>query len=172
MTLMIHKPGDVVIREGLLRRVCALNPQGWSLMGLGEGSRLLLLRREAVDVDELLTVEHQLRAAEYVLQIDSRTAAGTGFSQQQPFKAGDGLYFMSNGKPRLKGRSDNADVWHLVQDLLQQLAKRWRGLFADDALRRALLEAGLSTENKLAWLDYLHHQIVIVNRQHGVEFEG
>ncbi len=37
---------------------------------------------------------------------------------------------------------------------------------------RTLLEVGLSAENKLAWLDYLHHRIVIVNRQHGVEFEG
>jgi hypothetical protein len=88
MTLMIHKPGDVVIREDLLRRVCALNPQGWSLMGLGEGSRLLLLRREAVDVDELLTVEHQLRAAEYVLPIDSRTAAGPALASSNRLRLG------------------------------------------------------------------------------------
>jgi len=169
--MIIYKPQHVAIREDLLRAAARLNPDGWGLMGFNEG-RLRLRRHEHVNLDQLLAVERELRGAEYVLHLRQRTRGSSDASNVHPFEVSNGLYLMHNGTLHLRARvPGQSDSWHLAHDVLRPLTKHWRGLFVDPAFR-ALLEAALPKDNELVLLDHVQRSIVIVNRHHGVEFEG
>lgn len=171
MCLIIHKPPRTVIPERLIRAARALNQDGWGLMGF-DGNGDLLLYREPGGLDELLALERELRGAEYILHLRKRTRGSSERCNLHPFEVGDGLYLMHNGtlsvKTRVPGKSD---TWHLSHDVLRPLYARWPGLLMDSAFK-SLLEASLAPENKLVLLDYPHRRIVIINRHHGLDYEG
>ncbi len=172
MCLIIHKPPYVAIREGLIRAAGRLNPSGWGLMGVDADGGLILERHESVELNELLRVERELRAAEYVLHLRQRARGSWDHASVQPLDIGDELYLMHNGtlpvKTRTPGESDN---WHIAHELLRPAAAQWRSLFTDLNLR-SRLAASLTAQNKLVLLDYAQGRFLVINRLYGMEFEG
>lgn len=172
MCLIIHKPAGIAIHEDLLAAGAAHNAEGWGLMGFDDGGRVLLEKRQFVDLAELRAVEREHRGAEYVLHLRRQTRGGSGIDNVHPFKVIDGVWLMHNGTLKLDTRvPGKSDTWHFVTDVLRPLAQRHPGLLSDYAFVQ-ILEHGLKPENKLALLDQRLRRIVLVNRQHGVEVDG
>lgn len=172
MCLIVHKPAGLRIPHELLAAALTLNPDGWGLMGFAPDGQLLLERGAAIQPEALFDLERQHADAEYALHLRKQTRGSSGLENAHPFRVLDGLYLMHNGtlpiEPRVPGRSDS---WHFTTDILRPLAQRHPGLLSDYAFVR-LLELGLRPENKLALLDTRLRRIVLVNREHGAEFEG
>jgi predicted glutamine amidotransferase len=144
MCLIIHKPPYVAIREGLIRAAGRLNPSGWGLMGVDADGGLILKRRESVELDELLTLERELRAAEYFLHLRQRARGSWDHASVQPLDIGDELYLMHNGTLPVKTRTPG----------------------------ESRLAASLTAQNKLVLLDYAQGRFLVINRLYGMEFEG
>jgi hypothetical protein len=172
MCLILHKPpGERVPRE-LIEAAVAFNRDGWGLMGFQPDGTPLLERHARVDADAIEQRLRSLREAELCLHLRLRTRGSDAPENGHPIKVSDRFHLMHNGtlrtRTRVPGRSDS---WHFAVDLLRPLAASW-----PDALRHesfvALVEAGLTPENKLVLLDAQARQLVVFNRHHGAEFEG
>jgi hypothetical protein len=175
MSLLIYKPPHTAIPENLIRAISSRNPDAWGLMGISEDHRLILRRSHRVDVDDLLTLTHELRTAEYVLHLHQRTSEGLRRCNVYPFMIGAGLYLMHSGMLDLKTRvPGKSDTWHLVHKLLLPLTVHWYSLFVEPSLPplRALLENKIGPENHVVLLDHPRRQIIVINRGRGIEVEG
>ena len=171
MCLIIHKPAGARIPHALLHAAARFNADGWGLMGFGAGGQLLLERHAGLDVEALLAAEAANADAEYALHLRRQTRGSGGVENAHPFRVVDGLYLMHNGTlPIAPAAPRRSDTWHFAAEVLRPLAQRHPGLFSDFAFIR-LLELSLRPENKLAVLDQRHRRIVLVNRQHGADFE-
>ncbi|HXG28059.1 MAG TPA: hypothetical protein VNJ47_04335 [Nevskiales bacterium] len=172
MCLIIHKPAGERIPEDLLRAGASLNHDGWGLMGFDTNGKPLVERRSELNIEELLATERSLRGAEYALHLRRRTRGDTSEFNAHPFRVTDDIYLMHNGTLGLEtatpGRSD---TWHLVHRYLRPLEKRWPGLLRDSTLH-ALLQIALPPENRVVLMLTRAKRLVILNRHHGVEFEG
>lgn len=172
MCLILYKPAEARIPEELLSAAAVHNPDGWGLMGFGTDGRLLLERRAAVHLPELVDLAWTHREAEFALHLRRQTRGGSGVENTHPFAIADGIYLMHNGTlplaARVPGRSD---TWHLASDILRPLAQRHPGVLSDRGFLR-MMELGLRPENKLALLDRRLRRIVLLNREHGVELDG
>lgn len=172
MCLIVHKPAGVPIPEELLSAAAVHNPDGWGLMGFASDGRLVLERRQRVNLAELVDVLWEHRDAELALHLRRRTRGDAELDNVHPFQVADGVWLMHNGtlpiEPRVPGRSDS---WHLASDLLRPLSQRHPGLLSDLSFLR-LMELSLTPANKLAILDRSHRCLSLLNRAHGAEFEG
>lgn len=172
MCLIIHKPAQAAIPEELLSAAAVHNHDGWGLMGLDREGAPFVERHPVVDVRQIVDAVHAHRRHELVLHLRRQTRGSSGVENAHPFKVLDGVYVMHNGTlpvaPRVAGRSD---TWHFVNDLLRPLAAHHRGLLSDPHFLK-VLEFGLRPENKLAILDAGAGRIELVNRAHGLDFEG
>lgn len=172
MCLIIHKPKGIAIPEDLLGAALTLNHDGWGLMGLDAEGAAIVERRIDSRLETILDALERHRDAELVLHLRQRTRGTHTLNNAHPFKVAERLYLMHNGTlpigQHVAGRSD---TWHFVQDVLRPLRQNHIGLMADPAFLR-LLELSLKPENKVVLLDSRIGRIVILNRQHGVEFEG
>jgi predicted glutamine amidotransferase len=172
MCVIIHKPAGVEIPEDLLAAAGALNPDGWGLMGIADDGRLLVRRGLEVDAEEVYATATLHRNAELVLHLRRRTRGGVDEHNLHPFQVAPGVLLMHNGTLRFESRrADRSDTWHFVTDILRPLHQRHPGLLLDNAFHR-VLEHGLKAENKAVLLDHARRRIVVLNRQHGFEFEG
>lgn len=172
MCLIIHKPADLAIPRDLLEAALRLNPDGWGLMGFDAGGRLLLERHAESDLTEILEVEERLRRSEYALHLRQRTRGRIDLDNTHPFEIHQGLYLMHNGTlsfdQGLPGHSDTRSFAHFV---LRPLARRYLGLLADRDFQ-TLLALGLQRESKVVLFDHTRLRFDILNRHHGLEFEG
>lgn len=172
MCVLIHKPAGAAIPRDLLTAAARLNSDGWGLMGFDAGGKLLLKRHATVDVEELFEVEGRLRDAEYALHLRRRTRGRVDLDNTHPIEIDAGLYLMHNGTlPYRGGYAGHSDTRNFAHLLLRPLARRYAGLLGDRDFQ-TLFELGLAASNKLVLFDYPHRRFDILNRSHGVEFEG
>lgn len=172
MCLIIHKPAGLAIAPDLIEAAASLNPDGWGAMGFGADGQAIIRRELQVRPEALLRFEREQRAHEYVLHLRRRTRGTVSRLNAHPFKVCDGLYLVHNGTLDLRTPvSGWSDTRHFVTDLLRPLARRFPELLADETFHR-LLALGLRSENKLALLDTRRRRIVVINREHGADFEG
>ncbi|HWY25676.1 MAG TPA: hypothetical protein VNX47_12195 [Nevskia sp.] len=172
MCLILHKPAGERVPRELIDAAVAFNRDGWGLMGLLPDGGILVERHAVVDAGHIEQRLRELRSTELCLHLRLRTRGSDAPENGHPIKVSDRFHLMHNGtlrtRTRVPGRSDS---WHFAVDLLRPLAANW-----PDALRHdsfvALVEAGLTPENKLVLLDAQARQLVFFNRHHGAEFEG
>lgn len=172
MCLIVHKPAGRSIPPDLIEAAAELNPDGWGAMGFDTDGRVLIRRDLRVDTKAILAFEREHRDIEYVLHLRRRTRGTVSRLNSHPFKVTEGIYLVHNGTLNVRTPvSGWSDTRHFVTDLLRPLARRYPQLLADDAFHK-LLALGLRSENKLAVLDARSKRIIIINREHGAEFEG
>jgi hypothetical protein len=172
MCLIVHKPAGAQVPRELIEAATAFNRDGWGLMGLLPDGTPLVERHAQVDAAAIERRLQALREAELCLHLRLRTRGSDAPENGHPIKVSERFHLMHNGtlrtRTRVPGRSDS---WHFAVDLLRPLAQNW-----PDALRHdsfvALVEAGLTPENKLVLLDAQARALVFFNRRHGAEFEG
>jgi hypothetical protein len=172
MCLILHKPAGERVPRELIEAAAAFNRDGWGLMGFLPDGAPLVERHAQVDTDAIEQRLRGLRGAELCLHLRLRTRGSDAPENGHPIKVSDRFHLMHNGtlrtRTRVPGRSDS---WHFAVDLLRPLAVNW-----PEALRHgsfvALVEAGLTPENKVVLLDAQARQLVFFNRHHGAEFEG
>jgi len=112
------------------------------------------------------------RHAELCLHLRLRTRGDASTENIHPLKVTDRFHLMHNGTLRLPARvASRSDSWHLAMDLLRPLAAHWPNLPIHSSFQ-ALVEAGLTPENKLVLLDAQAQRLIFFNRHHGAEFEG
>lgn len=172
MCVIVHKPREARIPPDLLRAALALNNDGWGLMGFDAAGKLILERHAASEHASIAAALEQHAAADLVLHLRQRTRGSNERENAHPFKVAEHLYLMHNGTLPIASRvAGKSDTWHFVNDILRPLHARHAALFDDPAFL-ALLEMGLKPENKVVLLDSRQRSIAVVNRAHGVEFEG
>lgn len=172
MCLIIHKPAGLAIAPDLIEAAANLNPDGWGAMGFDADGDLIIRRELQVDPEAILRFEQNHRAHEYVLHLRRRTRGTVSRTNAHPFKVNERLYLVHNGTLDIRTPvSGWSDTRHFVNDLLRPLARRFPQLLADEYFHR-LLALGLRSENKLVMLDTRQRKIVVINREHGAEFEG
>ena len=172
MCLIIHKPRDATIPPDLLTAALALNPDGWGLMGFDPDGQVLIERHGATDAAMVKDSVAGHAGSELVLHLRQRTRGAIGLANAHPFKVDEGLHLMHNGTVHIAQReAAHSDTWHFVNDVLRPLHLRYPGLTSDEHFL-ALLEFAIKPDNKIALLDERAKRIVILNRWHGVEFEG
>jgi hypothetical protein len=170
--LILHKPAGVAVPRELIEAAAAFNRDGWGLMGHAADGTLLLERH--AEVDPLLISQRlrSLHGAELCLHLRLRTRGADTADNLHPLKVSDRFQLMHNGTlklaTRVPGRSDS---WHFAVDVLRPLAVNWPDLLGHPSFL-ALVEAGLTPENKVVLLDTQARSFVFYNRQHGAEFEG
>lgn len=172
MCVIIHKPPEARIPPDLVRASLALNNDGWGLMGFDTRGKLIVERHAASEHASIAAALDRYSEADMVLHLRQRTRGNNERDNAHPFKIAENLYLMHNGTlpiySRVAGRSD---TWHFVHDILRPLHTRHAALFDDPAFL-ALLEMSLKPENKVVLLDERSKSIAVINRSHGVEFEG
>lgn len=172
MCLIIHKPAGVAIPADLLAAALELNRDGWGAMGFDDLGQLLLEKQAEPDLEAIVAFERRHREHEFVLHLRRRTRGGGGIENVHPFRVVPGMHLMHNGTLPLEVKqAGRSDTWHLVAEILRPLAQRHRKLLSDPAFLQ-FLELGLKPENKLAILHEATREIVLVNWQHGAEFDG
>jgi hypothetical protein len=172
MCLILHKPAGASVPRELIDAAAAFNRDGWGLMGYAADGGLLLERHSEVDAVHIARRLRSLREAELCLHLRLRTRGGEAPENLHPLKVSDRFQLMHNGTlkfaARVPGRSDS---WHFAVDVLRPLAVNWPDLLGHPSFL-ALVEAGLTPENKVVVLDTEARQLIFYNRQHGAEFEG
>jgi len=172
MCLIVHQPPGAAIPPDLLDAALALNHDGWGLMGFGDAGEVFTARHGEVKPAAIRQALAEHRGHELVLHLRQRTRGSGGIENAHPFKLAERLYLMHNGTlPVRQSVAGRSDTWHFVQDVLRPLHQRHPGLLADEAFLR-LAELAIRPENKIALLDGHARRVVILNRQHGAEFEG
>jgi hypothetical protein len=172
MCLILHKPAGASVPRELIDAAAALNRDGWGLMGLRDTGEALVERHAEVDPERIARRLSALDDADLCLHLRQRTRGSDAHDNTHPIKVSDRFHLMHNGtlpvKSRVPGRSDS---WHFAVDLLRPLAVNWPEMLAHPSFL-ALVEAGLTTENKIAVLDVEARRWIFFNRRHGAEFEG
>ncbi|MDO9453285.1 MAG: class II glutamine amidotransferase [Stagnimonas sp.] len=172
MCVIVHKPPDARIPPDLVRAALALNNDGWGLMGFGVDGRLIIERHAASEHASIAAALAKHADADLVLHLRQRTRGSNERENAHPFKVAEHLYLMHNGTLPIHSRvAGKSDTWHFVHDILRPLHARHAALFDDPAFL-TLLELGLKQENKVVLLDERAKSIAVLNRAHGVEFEG
>lgn len=172
MCLIIHKPADQRIPEELLRAAAVHNPDGWGLMGIDHGDRIVVRKGNRVDSASLIALERQFRSAEYALHLRRRTHGDRSDHNTHPFRVSQDIELMHNGTLKFSSKSrERSDTWHFVHEVLRPLSQRHPGLLSDYGFVR-VLEMALRPHNRLALLDRRLRRIVLVNREYGTDFEG
>lgn len=172
MCVIVHKPAEARIPPDLLRAALALNNDGWGLMGFGAGGELVLERHAASEHASITAALEKHAEHDVVLHLRQRTRGSNERDNAHPFKVAEHLYLMHNGTLPIHSRvAGKSDTWHFVHDILRPLHARHSTLFDDHAFL-ALLEMSLKPENKVVLLDERQKSIAVLNRAHGVEFEG
>ncbi len=172
MCVIVHKPREARIPPDLLRAALALNNDGWGLMGFDAAGALIIERHAASEHASIAAALDQHAEDDVVLHLRQRTRGNNERDNAHPFKVAEHLYLMHNGTLpihcRVAGRSD---TWHFVHDVLRPLHARHATLFDDPAFIM-LLEMSLKPDNKIVLLDERARSVAVINRAHGVEFEG
>jgi hypothetical protein len=172
MCLILHKPAGAQVPRELIDAAVAFNRDGWGLMGLRADGTELIERHLQVDAEHIERRLRQLRDAELCLHLRLRTRGSDALDNGHPIKIKERFHLVHNGtlrtKVRVPGRSDS---WHFAVDLLRPLATKWPEMMSHPSFL-ALVEAGLTPENKVVLLDVEARQLLFFNRHHGVEFEG
>ena len=172
MCLILHKPASARVPRELIDAAVAFNRDGWGLMGFRADGTELIERHLQVDADRIDQRLRGLRDAELCLHLRLRTRGSDAADNGHPIKVSDRFHLMHNGTLRLKARvPGRSDSWHFAVDLLRPLAVNWPESLSHPSFV-ALVEAGLTPENKVVLLDTQARQLVFFNHHHGVEFEG
>ncbi|MDE0853839.1 MAG: class II glutamine amidotransferase [Nevskia sp.] len=172
MCLILHKPAGERVAAELIDAAAAFNRDGWGIMGWHPDGSELIERHQQVDADRIKRRLHELRDAELCLHLRLRTRGSDAFENGHPIKVSERFHLMHNGTLRLKARiPGRSDSWHFAVDLLRPLALNWPESLAHPSFV-ALVEAGLTPENKVVLLDTQARRLVFFNHRHGVEFEG
>ena len=172
MCVIVHKPPEARIAADLVRAALALNNDGWGLMGFAADGKLIIERHAASEHASIAAALDKHADADLVLHLRQRTRGSNERDNAHPFKVAEHLYLMHNGTLPIHSRvAGKSDTWHFVHDILRPLHARHAALFDDPAFL-TLLELGLKQENKVVLLDERAKSIAVLNRAHGVEFEG
>jgi hypothetical protein len=172
MCLIVHKPAGERIPRELIDAAAALNRDGWGLMGFDGDGDLLIERHVQVDAERIEQRLRALRDAELCLHLRLRTRGSDAAENTHPIKVSDRFHLMHNGTLRFKTRiPERSDSWHFAVDLLRPLAVNWPEVLSHPSFL-AIVEAGLTPENKVVLLDAQAKQLVFFNRHHGADFEG
>jgi hypothetical protein len=172
MCLILHKPAGASVPHELIEAAAAFNRDGWGLMGFLEDGTEIVERHLQVNVDFIAQRLSELRKSELCLHLRLRTRGSDAADNGHPIKVSERFQLMHNGTLRLKMRvPGRSDSWHFAVDLLRPLAQKWPEAISHPSFV-ALVEAGLTPENKVVLLDTQARQLVFFNRHHGVEFEG
>jgi len=172
MCLILHKPAGVRVPRELIEAAVAFNRDGWGLMGFRPDGEPLVERHLAVDAERIDRRLRALREAELCLHLRLRTRGSDAGDNAHPIKVSDRFHLMHNGTLRLPTRvPGRSDSWHLAVDVLRPLAVNWPEMLGHKSFV-ALVEAGLTPENKLVLMDAQQRQLIFFNRRHGGEFES
>jgi len=172
MCLILHKPAGARVPGELIDAAVAFNRDGWGLMGFRADGTEVIERHLQVDAERIQRRLRDLEDAELCLHLRLRTRGSDDADNGHPIKVSDRFHLMHNGTLRLKARvPGRSDSWHFAVDLLRPLAVNWPEVLSHPSFL-ALVEAGLTPENKVVLLDTQTRQLVFFNHQHGVEFEG
>ena len=172
MCLILHKPSGESVPRELLDAATAFNRDGWGLMGFLPDGALLVERHGQVDATRIEQRLRELRQAELCLHLRLRTRGSDAPENGHPIKVSDRFQLMHNGTLRVPARvPGRSDSWHFAVDLLRPLAANWPDALSHPSFI-ALVEAGLTPENKVVLLDAHARRLVFFNHRHGVEFEN
>jgi hypothetical protein len=172
MCLILHKPSGIGVPDELIEAAVAFNRDGWGLMGLLPDGAILSEHHPEVSAPQILRRLGELQEAELCLHLRLRTRGSDAPENGHPIKVNERFQLMHNGTLRLAARvPGRSDSWHFAVDLLQPLAQKWPDALSHPSFV-ALVEAGLTSENKVVLLDTGARSMVFFNRHHGVEFEG
>jgi len=170
--LILHKPAGAKVPTELIEAAAAFNRDGWGLMGFTPGGELLLERHAGVDAARIERRLRGLREAELCLHLRLRTRGANSAENLHPLKVSDRFHLMHNGTLKLAARvPGRSDSWHFAVDVLRPLAVNWPELLGHPSFL-ALVEAGLTPENKVVVLDAQARRFIVYNRHHGADFEG
>ncbi|MDR3418164.1 MAG: hypothetical protein P4L83_18480 [Nevskia sp.] len=172
MCLILHKPAGRNVPRELVEAAAAFNKDGWGLMGFDAGGEPLLERYAQVDAAAIDRRLQSLQDAELCLHLRLRTRGSDLADNAHPIKVSERFQLMHNGTLRLRARvPGHSDSWHFAIDLLRPLAVNWPEMLSHPSFL-ALVEAGLTHENKVVLLDTQQRRLIFYNRHHGAEFEG
>ncbi|HKY93459.1 MAG TPA: class II glutamine amidotransferase [Nevskiaceae bacterium] len=172
MCLIVHKPAGTAIPHDLLVAAASLNGDGWGAMGHDVDGRLILERHPTTTPEALIAAELRLRNSEIALHLRRRTRGRVEAANAHPFEVDGGVYLMHNGNLPIAGQpAGHSDTRHLAERMLRPLAQRHFGLLANTEFL-SLFEMSLSASNKVVLYDHPRRRFSILNRRHGVEFEG
>jgi hypothetical protein len=172
MCLIVHKPAGLAIPTELIEAAAAFNRDGWGLMGIGVDGKPLVERHGEVDTAQIERRLRALKQVELCLHLRLRTRGSAAADNAHPLKVSDRFQLMHNGTLKLPARvAGRSDSWHLAVDVLRPLAVNWPDMLGHPSFL-ALVEAGLTQENKLVLMDNENGRMIFFNRQHGGEFEG
>lgn len=172
MCLILHKPAGVRVPRELIDAAAALNRDGWGLMGFRDDGKLLVERHAQVEPQHIDQRLRELDDTELCLHLRLRTRGSDAPDNTHPIKVSDRFYLMHNGTLRLKSRvPGRSDSWHFAVDLLRPLAVNWPDMLSHPSFL-TLVEAGLTSDNKIAVMDAQARRWIFFNHRHGVEFEG
>jgi hypothetical protein len=172
MCLILHKPPGVPVPSDLIEAASAFNRDGWGLMGFQPDGEILIERHAQVEPARIAQRLAALDRAELCLHLRLRTRGSDAPENGHPIKVSEHFHLMHNGtlrtRTRVPGRSDS---WHFAVDLLRPLAQNWPDALGHDSFA-ALVEAGLTADNKIVLLDARARRLLFFNRHYGAEFEG
>jgi hypothetical protein len=172
MCLIIHKPRHAQVPVDLLRSAAEHNPDGFGLMAFGASSWVNVTRRRTTCFNALHRAYRSVGDQECVIHLRLRTRGGITAANTHPFRVTPDVYMVHNGtldiECRVQGRSDS---WHAAHDYLRPILRHNPDLLHSPDFQ-ALLKTWIGPDNRLVFMDARRQRTVIVNREHGVEFQG
>lgn len=172
MCLIIHKPRHVEVPIDLLKSAAEHNPDGFGLMFFGGSSWVNVKRRRTTCFNALRRAYRSVGDQECVIHLRLRTRGDITAANTHPFRVAPDVYMAHNGTLdidcRVEGRSDS---WHAANDYLRPILRHNPDLLHSHDFQ-TLLKTWIGPDNRLVFMDARRRKTVIVNREHGAEFQG
>lgn len=172
MCLIIHKPANQQLPEGLLESAIRYNPHGFGVMAFSNRAQPLVRRRSRSDLRELLKICATFHGQECVIHLRYATSGKQDLENAHPVKVTSGIYVAHNGTLNLNRHvQERSDTWHLVKDYLRPLLRNNPQLLYERFFQQ-MIESWCGPNNRFVFLDNRLQRTVIINRQLGFEVNG
>ena len=171
MCLIIHKPANQSLPEGLLDSAARYNPHGFGVMTFND-KRPVVRRSSRTNLRALHNICDDLGQKECVIHLRYATSGKHDLENAHPFRITRDIYVAHNGTLNLnRHTSGRSDTWHLIHDYLRPILSKNPELLHDRFFQH-MISAWCGPNNRFVFLDNQHKKTVIVNRQQGFEVNG
>ncbi|HLT63317.1 MAG TPA: class II glutamine amidotransferase [Pseudohongiella sp.] len=172
MCLIIHKPANQQLPEGLLESAATYNPHGFGVMTFGDNNRPVVRRSGRTNFRELQKICDTLGNQECVIHLRYATSGQQDLENAHPFRVTKDIYVAHNGTLNLQRHTpERSDTWHLINDYLKPVLGKNPALLHDRFFQH-MVEAWCGPNNRFVFLDNQQKKTVIINRQQGFEVNG